>query len=80
MLASSIYGQSLNIGLRFEGFAYFVDYTQKPSGVQFMPIPLYSGYLKAGILIYDNYEIELLRGKTCSFNFYIPMKQLWYYW
>jgi hypothetical protein len=27
-----------------------------------MPIPLYSGYLKAGILIYDKYEIELKGG------------------
>lgn len=62
LTSSTTYGQSVNIGLRFEGFAYFVNYTQKPSGVQFMPLPLLSAYLKAGVLIYDKYEIELKGG------------------
>ena len=60
--SSTTYGQTVSIGLRFESFAYFVNYSQKSSGVQFMPIPLLSDYLKIGILIYDKYEIALKGG------------------
>ncbi len=59
---SVTYAQSVNIGLRFESFAYSIhNIREQSSDLEFMPIPL-SGYLKAGILFYDKYEIELKAG------------------
>ena len=56
------YGQSVNIGLRFESFTYLINKTQgNSSDLKFMPLPL-SGYLKAGVIFYDKYELELKTG------------------
>jgi hypothetical protein len=62
LISSITNGQSINIGLRFKSFAYSINHNQEnTSGISFMPLPL-SGYIKAGIIFYDKYEIELKTG------------------
>ena len=62
IISSILNAQSVDIGLRFESFAYSLHHPKtKTSDLKFMPIPL-SGYLKACILFYDKYEVELKTG------------------
>jgi hypothetical protein len=61
LTSSTTLGQAVNIGLRTESLTYFAKRTLRPSGVETMP-PLLNGYLKASVLIYDKYEIELKGG------------------
>lgn len=73
MITSRTSGQSVNVGLRLESYAYSISYPQKhSSSVVMMPIPLFSGYIKAGILFSEKYEFELKAGVQIIDPFYGP--------
>lgn len=60
--SSTILPQSVSIGFKLESLGYFYKNTvQNTSELSILPIPL-SGYVKASIVLYDKYEIELKGG------------------
>jgi hypothetical protein len=78
LLSSIVYGQSVDIGLRFESFAYSINNVQEDnSQLKFMPIP-FSGYLKGAINFSEKYELELKTGIMILDPFNGPEYQLYF--
>jgi len=71
------YTQTFNLGLRLESFGYSINSLQeKYTKVQIMPLPIFSGYVKAGIIFENKYELELKTGVQIIDPFVGPEYQI----